>query len=64
MPSDDKGEEERRTDPQNCLQLLAVKTITKPDDCLSVIRNGREITVVREGNILRVVLKTNRLSSF
>jgi hypothetical protein len=57
MPSDDKGEEESRPGSQNFPRVLGVETITKPDECLSVIRNGRGITVVREGNILRVVLK-------
>jgi len=58
MPPDDKSEEARRAGSQNPLRFLGVETITRPEDCLSVVRNGRGITVVREGNILRVLLKT------
>ena len=55
MPPDDKDEEARRRASQMFLQFLGVEPVTKPADCLSVIRNGRGITVVRDGNVLRVV---------
>jgi hypothetical protein len=57
MPSDDKGNEERHPVSQHFCQFVGLDAISEPDDCLSVIRNGRRITVVREGNILRVILK-------
>ena len=59
MPSDDKGEEEREPISRHFCQFVGVDAISEPDGCLSVTRNGRRITVAREGNILRVILKNN-----